>query len=404
MAINSDAGFTTYESSTETESGAESGSGGDVMSYWSQSRVEILQSIRGISFTNNSSFPIPKGVTGKSGFDIDFDSGGEARAGVAAEGKALDASGLPLSGDAVIKIGGEEKSRAVSSGQFTVTANPPRGVTSGSNTERQKVDFLFSPSSAGISNSFDDIGSYKNVGTFQYGEIKGKVTDYEGNPVSGAAVFGEGEGATTNSSGEYSIAAPGGTQVDLTSLDKTETVTKTPSAGSTITVDFQFSRLVVKVVDPELNPMVGTPVKINGDNYETNDEGRVVLERAGIKTHNVVVDGEEEISPTVSQQGELVEEQFGDAFSGYRIALREDSTDLPIQSTTVAFISGGIASQTNGNGRASTLVNTEGEKEVELGTGDRRYETKTVTVTVKNGEIKTEEGTLSRRSNAPTIS
>lgn len=365
-------GFRT-ESVSQPDSGVESGSGGEFIdkTYWSES--------------------------GSNGFRTET-------LGINASGGALAADGSALSGKAQIIINDSVSSSKAVKGPFRISSPPPPGVESGTDSTSPEVDFKFIPSSSGISKLDTDVGLSYDAGTFQYGEVTGKVTDYEGSPISGAAVFGEGQGTSTNPKGKYSIAAPGGTTVNLESLNRTVTDTITPNGGQSVTVNFQFSRLVIKVVDPELNPMVGTPVKINGDNYETNDDGIVTLDRAGIKTHNVVIDGDEEISPTIGSQGVLVEEQFGDSLSGYRVALSESETDLPIQGTTVGFKDVGVSSQTDNNGRASAIVDVEGEREVELGRSDRRYETKTVTVVVKNGEIKSEESALSRRSNVPTIS
>lgn len=405
MSFNNQSYETKTDKSHSEESGTLDGSGGGTMEIWKKERVAKLDSLVGGSFTNNSSFKLPAGIVNSSSSPYETTwSNEENFMGVTARGTPLSAGGSPLSGEASIESGGEVITSTKVSDVFIISAPPPSGVEDGSDKQSEQFDFRFAPSTAGVDLFKENFGTSYDAGLFQYGEVSGTVTDYDGNPVAGAAVFGEGEGTTTNQSGKYSIAAPGGTSVDLTSLNKTETVTKTPSAGSTITVDFQFARIIVSVVDPELNPLPGTAVEIGDESYETDDEGKVVVERAGIEPLTVVIDDEEEFTVEPTSQGQLVEEQYGDTFSGYRVTLRETVSGLPIQSTTVTFVNKGIASQTNGNGRASTLSDIDGEKEVRLGDGDRRYETKTVTVNVTKGEIKSEKTTLSRRSNTPTIS
>jgi hypothetical protein len=398
-----DSGFPEEEQAFRSvDSEASSGSGGKTLDVLVSSRKDKLRRILKASFTDNTSFGTPKGVVDTFGYANGFEDE-EKGLGINISGVVIGPDGKPLSGIASIESDGESIKSSPTGGQFIISSPPPAGVFLGSNLGFASYDFRYTPSTSAI--DYIEEGVDFNVPSLlvQYGQVEGKVTDYDGNPVSGAAVFGSGAGTQTNSNGEYSIAAPGGTEVDLSSLNGTETVTKTPAAGASITVDFQFSRLIINVVDPEFNPLKGTAVEIDGDSYTTDDEGRVVIDKVGTKTFSVVVGGQNETTVPVPNQGELVQEQFGQNLVGFRVNLKERDTQLPIAGTTVSFVNEGIASRTDDRGRASTISDVQGENVVVLGQNDRRYETKTVLVTIQGGEVKEATASLARRNNIPTI-
>lgn len=390
---------------SDVDESANSGTGGGTIALWKLDRESLVRRLAGAEFSNNSAFGTPPALvdlnkSDSSPWDTTFEDG-EAPHGVNVKGTAFDETERPLSGTATVTSdSGEELASKDVAGSFILASSPPNGVTAGADVETTSYTFSFQPSVAGLNYVSENISFRTNVGIFRYAAITGKVTQYDGSPATGVPVFGSGQGTTTNDQGEYNLLAPSGTDVDISAVGTTQT--RTPVFGSTVTLDFQFSRLSIQVVDPEFNPLENTPVKIGSDSYTTNSDGKVILENASVRPYNIVVGGDAEYVVNVEQQGELIEKQYGQSFAGYRVTVTEKQTDLPVVATTVRFKDEGIASQTNGNGRASAIIQNPGEKELQVGVSDRRYSTKTIKVEVEEGEVRQRDVELTRQQNAPT--
>lgn len=365
------------------------GTGGGVMAIWKQDRVTKLRNLAAAAFSNNSSFSIPAGFVDTQDFQAGLE-GGEKHLGVNATGTALDSDGTPLSGTASIELNGEVVQEAESVGVFMISIRPPAGVSYGTDTPLDAYDFRFTPDGAGLDYFDGNIGTFLDAGVFEYGGIEGTVTGYDGEPVDGATIFGEGEGTRTDADGYYKLVAPGGTEVTLYGVGHNKS--KTPEPGQTITVDWQYSRLVVEVVTPDLEPISGTPVQIGQENYTTDEEGRVVIENALVTTYEVLVSETYYDETTIKQEGDRNVLRFGSERSGVDIRVVDEQTGEPIRDLP-GIIAGTVnRSKSNRSGRLRIFTDALDDGELIVGAGDPRYGTEGFDVTVQDGE--TIEGRL----------
>lgn len=386
MGYSSTTGFQNDEDHALTglSSGAEAGSGGGVMAIWNESRQTKLNQFGSAEFTNNSSFGIPAAYLDTTGFQTGFPNG-EHFMGVNAMGQAFAADGKPLSGEATLETD-EVAYGGAASGLFVISAPPAAGVTTGADvTSSDQYDFRFSPSVAGVDYYQENVGASFDAGTFQYGEVAGTVTDYDGNVVEGAVIAGEGAATKTGPDGAYQIVAPGGTQVTLYGVGHEKT--KTPSAGQTITVDWQYARLIVEVVTPDLEPVAGVPVQIGQESYTTNDDGQVVIENALVTTYDVVVSDTYSDQAAIQQEGDRYVLRFGDSGrGGVDLRVVDAATGDPIRD--LPGILGGTENRAKSNraGRLRIVTDALDDGELLVGAGDPRYEAASFDVTVSEGE------------------
>jgi hypothetical protein len=351
-----------------------SGSGGGTMSVWTLSRKEKLSKLAGGSFDNQSSFSVPTGIVDSS--SNPFNSGfpeGEMVSGTSASGLALNPDGSPISGTAILEVGGvviEEKDVV---GDFFLTSIPSPGVTLGTSKDVvQSYDFRFVPSFTALDYFVDDIPSEYDAGSIKYGAIEGIIRDYEGNPVEGAVVTGQGNAASSNSDGRYSFKAPGGTEVTLNAVGTS--VTRTPSAGSTLLEDFQFSRLEVEVVTPTLDPVKGMKVKIGSETHRTDENGRVVLEQAPVSEYEILISDYLLINTEIQDQGVLLQERVGsDDKAGVKVELVDSETGEIIKNLPATFTNKGLRAISNKDGKLSIFTDDAGEVKLSIGQSDRRY-------------------------------
>jgi hypothetical protein len=360
-------------SHSETDATAESGDGGGTLDLWQQLRPDLLKDVAGATFENNSSFEIPPGIINNG-----YDRGGpgeERFHGVAGKAKVLSAAGLPVSGTATIEQSGQVVASAAGAGGVSVTAPPLGGVVSGDPALSGSYDFRFKPSLAGADVFEEGIGTGYDAGIIQYGAVEGTVTDYDGDLLEGEPVLAPGIATKTGPSGEYNLKAPGGVEINFRAAG--ETVSRAPAAGSTLTVDFQFARLEIEVVTPELDPVVGAEVAVGSKSFTTNEQGRVVVDPAPVAEYQIVVAGEYARTTEIQQQGERRVERFGDDQdkAGVNLLLVDDKTGQPIRALP-GEVPGGAVAQSDTSGRLKLFVDdVTGVDRLRIGDGDDRYRT-----------------------------
>lgn len=392
--INEETAWSSFEEKTiEDPSNAESGSGGSTLSIWKDSRLNKLKELaKGGAFTNASSFSIPAAVVGsntnpwpKSPLD------NEAFAGLASTGSPIQADGKPMPGSAYIQNTADDTVLASQdvAGDFLIYAPPPAGVQSGSDSQLGTYKFRFRPDRIALDYTAEDIGRLHHAGSIQYGQIDGTVTDYNGDPLPGEVVYGEGNATKTNSSGYYRVDAPGGTSVDLAAIGKTETLT--PSAGQTITTDWQTSRIELEVVTPDLDPVAGTTVQIGDETFKTDENGVVNYDPARIVKHEILVSQEVKISIDVTAEGELYEERVGgeDDRAGVSLKIVDAESNLPVRNVPIAFPGRDLVAHSGRDGTASIFTDDAEAETLEIAGSDRRYRTQEYDLSLSGGDTVT---------------
>lgn len=340
---------------------------------------------------------------------------GAARLGISVDGQAQAADATALSGKARIIIGGNLESETTVSGSFRVAGDPPKGVATGKDVAGKNIDFQFVPSIAGLNLVKNDLGLQADIGLFQYGSVVGKVFDYTGNPLSKEIVRGSGASDSTNDDGSYELTAPGGVNVTLYSLQGTYSDTFQPPAGGTVTQDFTYPSLVVKVVDSDYNAVEGAPVQVLGQTFETDAGGEVQLNEMPVTTHTVRVQDYWEGDITLKKQD-----------TQYRMTLGPDSTDFTdpdgktpyeqgtggveiraVDAETGKVVKGmGVTEQNTGkltrsgpNGKAKFLTSQVGsDVEFYVATGDKRYRPETVRGTIPKDDMLQFDVELERKT------
>jgi len=384
MGITTDGSWNyTAEEANVTPTDAISGSVSPDMEVWTLDRLTILERLGVGDVTDNSSYGIPEGVVGDSGWDYNITDGGDEFHGVSAQGAALSADGGPLTGDVTLEVAGKVESDEYAKGSFVVTAPPPLGVYVGASAGLDQYNLRFSPSSEGLDYFKENIGLSYNAGRFQYGRIAGEVTDYYGNAVQGEPVIGQGDTATTDENGRYSFLAPGGVTTTLASLEQSAEEQFTAQSGTTLTVDWQFPRLSVRVLNADLNPVENAPVFVNGEVHHTDESGVVELEQAPLGSYEVVAMDEFTKSVNLEQQGIDRVITFGqdETRAGLRLTLYDKTTGEEIAGLP-AIEAEGIRSLSNADGVLDLIDTVPREFTVTIGAGDRRYREVEVTADV----------------------
>ena len=315
-------------------------------------------------------------------------------------GTFLAADGSPLSGTVTLFRGGEPTSQGEINGSITLSGQVPLGVESGSSFESSPaLSLVFEPDIVAV--SFTESNYSRNpIGEVQYGSAKGKITDYKGDPVANDPVKGSGLTAITDQDGNYSLQAPGGTDVTLNAAGATQSVTL--QGATTTTANFQYSRLRVRVINPENSPVRGAKVNINGKAYETDSEGFVEITLAVVGRYEIQV-GSVERAVNITSSGQDKVETIGNSLSGVRVTASDSVTGSLILGTTVEVEGEGIRGNTGSDGEATSISSDEGEKGVVVGAGDKRYVTRVGSVELSRGEVVEIDIQLSEKSNNPTL-
>ena len=355
---------------------ASTGTGGGVMSIWGKDRLTKLKNLATGSFVNNSAYSVPAGFADSATYsmDVPFDQNEEVH-GVSATGFASDGDGLPLSGTVTIEAAGVVFAEESAAGQFIINAEPPVGIVLGTDVENDEYDFRFSPANDGLDFYEQGIGLQPSEFEIAYGNIQGTVTNYAGEPVSNVAVSGAGTATQTDENGFYRLVAPGGTDVGLAALSRVKQVQ--PAAGSSLTVDWQYARLRISVVTPDLDPVVGANVQVGQDTYQTNGDGQVVVDPAEITKYEILISDTVYREADIQQEGDLYELRAGNEQdkAGVKIRLVDSKTGDPVRDLPAVFTEQGVRARSDSDGVLSLFTDDPEMLSLTLAPDDRRYVT-----------------------------
>lgn len=388
------------ELSPAHKTNVEDGDGGETMSIWTQDRQTLVDELASATFTNQSSFDIPNAVADASDMSNSW-TNGESLTGVSVVGTILDDKGEPMTGTAQLKDGGGVRDKQTFTGKVAFTGQPPAGVSSGDNQGTGSLDFAFVPSVAGIAVEKDDVSLRTDLGKIEYGAISGTVIDYEGNPVPNEAVYGLGAGDTTGGDGQFNLLAPGGTSATFTTLSGTWDFDESIVAGQTNTLEFQYPKLTIEVLDADFEPVEDAPVKVGESTYKTDESGRVEFPTAPIGNYDVsVMDYFKASDLSVSQPGTEYVYSVGPSSSsgewepdpsgigGLKIKAIDDGTGERIRGVVAQDVATGARSESAQDGICKLLSTDLGDEiEVEIGTGDERYVPTTITGSPPENEM-----------------
>lgn len=379
---------------SSVDDGAEGGGDG-VMDVWFQDRTTQLQRLAGGSFENFSEFDLPKGVTVGRWDTAQADA--EKRQGIYAEGAFSDTDGSPLSGEARIETGGKVLDSAQGSGAIILASAPPSGVTSGDPGDVAEIDFKFEPTTDGVSYVQENIGRSATLGSVQYGDVAGTVTNVDGTPVGGVGVSGPGYQTTTADDGSYRLIAPNGANVSISAVGATENTAIV--GGGSVTQDFQFSRLRVAVVTPSGDPVLGADVRFGSSRVQTDEKGIATLDLARLQSYTVEVGDVISDTVTISSQGSEIERSYGGGFAGVEVVATDTDDRSPAVDSPVVVEDdevGTVSGRTDGQGVGRALVDTDGERRVRVALGDRRYVTNDFRRNLTTGSVESVDADLER--------
>lgn len=406
MSVNqgSYAGYAEISPEAPAPDGAEAGDGGGVMSIWTTGRVEKVSELTTTTFSDNSTFGVPKAVVNVNGYS-QWDQN-EAFMGVGARGIVLDSDGLPLTGTASMELNGEVEGESAVNGSISVNAPPDDGVLSGTDSGLGTYNFRFTPSSPGIDVFKEDVGSFYSVGTVQYGSVEGTVTDFNGDPVEGDSVSGPGASTPTDAQGNYSLLAPGGTTVTLNALSGSASVDRTPNGGQTLTVDFQYGGLEVVVQIPDGTGLKGVLCAANEfpQAGRTGQDGTILFERAPVSGNLSVDISEGKFSPSTTSpnQGQKasITKDLGFGVKGLCVDEQREAVIAPDVRVTGDTP---LVAEANPDGTYVIGDDQTGEVTVSMCVTDRRFSRTDKTLTVQQGDVKSgEDFVLEERENIGT--
>lgn len=393
------------------ETGAISGPGGETFSLWTKTRKEIANLLPPGVVNYEGSFSSPAIIYGEN-FNTEW-SDSERLTGLHVTGASLAPDGGSLAGKITITAGDETLGTDTVSGAFVGNSSPPDSVFSGSSVSSLgQLEFTFVPAVSGIGFTDTMSGYGHDAGTIQYGSIKGKVYDYNGNPVSGSPISGTGFGTASGEDGGYEVLAPGGQSADIDVLDGTKTVTVSVSGGQTEQRDFTHPQLTIEVLGVDYNPLNGIPVYIDDSRYTTNDQGRVEIPTALVKDYDVVVlDYFKSKGVTVSKLNEefvyqlgpdsidVNWENIGDGFTGVKLEVIDGVTGQPVSNVTATEKNSGIKSDANPKGFVKMIApSVSGDIEVVVGEDNNRYLGATVRDNIGDGELLEKTVLLGRKT------
>lgn len=399
MSVSTSGYDNTDTRGTSDDSGVEkTGTGGGNLPIWEDGRVAKLERLAGTTFTNESSFSIPKGVVEDQNFTTGISTNGEKRAGINATGLPLQPDGKPLSGTAQITAGGGFSYSRTVTGAFQIAAPPPLGVETGENVTGDIYTFHFIPSLNGIAYSDEDIPLEYDAGTFRYGQVRGKVETYDGEPVPNVAVSGSGAVDVSDEDGDYRFLAPGGTSSTILTFYNSYSEDISFASGEDLVKDWIFPKLVIRVVDADFEPVGNTPVKVDDETHYTDDGGRVIIDDPEIGNHSVTLQGIFSAGDlTVAQPDTLYTFNIGHGGSlaglggtigGAKIKVVDKVSGEPIKNATAREENSGAVSRSNDNGVCKILSTEVGsEVEITIGTEGRRYTSTQVTGTLPSNTM-----------------
>jgi len=393
MTITAQSGYSKSEKTASANDNSVSGGGGEILDIYVSDRASRIEFFGSVT-TNNTSFTAPPAVVDNSGYSSW--ENGEKFQGINASGTFLSSGGSLLNGEARIEVLGQTAASDSFSGSVNISSAPPIGVSLGQNSGGVEYDFIFSPSSGGIDYIDRDISQLYSAGIVRYGSIGGKVTDYSGDPIGNEPVSVGESMFNTGPDGNYSVSVPGGVTLTVSAIG--ESLEYTATGGSSINVDWQFARIEVTVNTPNGDPVKGTRVTIGESTFSTDDDGKVVLDPAEIRSYSVSIGGEIEDVADVQQQGTLYQISVGDSGneSGVSIGVKDENGDSVWGIS--AIVSGSSISANSGkNGELSLITQQDGTRLLSIGYDDNRFEREDIEVDLSLGQTITGELELEER-------
>jgi len=322
--------------------------------------------------------------------------------GTSAVGTFLDASGDLLSGTARIETDTAVVSSRDVAGRVKISTGPPPGVLSGVTAVSVEYNFRFIPSISGVEYFEEDIPTEYDAGTIQYGEVSGTITDYSGEPIEGQNVIGSGLVSRTDESGNYSLSAPGGGTITLQAIGTTDSFS--PAGGQTVTADFQSARLEIEVLTPELNPVSGANVRVGDSDYQTDENGKVIIDPAFITEYQVLVSNRILRSANIQQQGDLYNLTIGGEGNdiGATIRVIDGKTGERVREVPCEMPESGVRASSGVEGVARVFSESPQEGAVVIGEGDQRYVTQTIPIDLDAGDELDDRIVLERAKGGST--
>ena len=391
----------------------ESGGGGPALSAWFEPReTQLQQLVAPAEFENLSQFSLPAGIAlaGDWGQPL---AAAEKLAGISAEGIAIGPDGTPISGEATIVSGDSIiGQKVVANGSFVINGDAPAGIQSGSDEDRKELVAIFEPGVNAISLK-ESISEYHvNLGRLEFGSVAGEVLDANGDPVPNESVRGAGAGDVTDKNGEWKLTAPLGERFTLESLEGTASFDVTATT-STASVTFEYPAAVVEVLDADFSPVEGAPVRFGGIDFYTDESGKIRLPQVPLAEYDLVVQeyfeatvsidapGEEFVF-TLAPEGSTVDwDPPAEGIGGVKIEVIDAETGRQIRDVA-ARNEQGVVSTSNDEGIIKLLASEVGETmAVQIGTGDRRYETRGVELDIPQDTMA--EATLELERQEPVI-
>lgn len=376
------------------------GEGGETLALFFDDRDSLLKRYGASGASNASSYATPKGFidSASNRFPVGVQNEtGEIHMGLAIEGRAIAPNGFPLAGTVEIVADGDPYHTSAEDGIFIISSPPPEAAVDGENGTglAEQYDAVFIPKADAVNSEKNDI-QFPDGGKLEarYGIVHGYVTGESGDPVKGATVTGEGSFTTTDSTGYYTLYAPGGRSVSLRSIDGTATEDVDVVAGQDGTrVDWQYAGLQVRVLGPEYNPVEGAPVRVDGDVYRTDENGQVVLSSFPLGEYTIEVMESHEETIGLTGQGALAKRTIQ---GGSRLKIRCYDAESGDEAANVPAIDveAGTLSYSNRRGLVQLLTFEEAGFDVLVGDGDRRYLSEPVEASPDDGETAEAEVTL----------
>lgn len=404
------------EDISSKDSVPEDGPGGGIMSIWEQDVYSKLNNLAGSSFDNQSSFNIPGATFGAGGWGQQTVGSALVHHGNTVTANILNADSRPQPGTSRFSLGGETVYQETVEGAFRSTGIPNLGVMLGESIPGDNYNWEFAPSIDGLSITESSIGPGSDIGVIKYGSVRGKIETYDGEPVSGMSVTGKGAAAVTGSKGSYEFQGPGGTSVTLKTLSDTYSFGVDISKGEVTEKNITLSKLIIEVLDTELQPVDNSPVKINGRTRYTDSDGRIVDRAPELKDYDIIAQGKFgvenftidrldrlykiQIAPGITPSGG---EPIGAASSSAILNVVDSQTGSPVTDVDAVIDGEDVVSLSDTNGKVVLLSSQSGsEAEVVISGDDDRYEKESVTMQIPNNGINRKEVELERASKTPT--
>jgi hypothetical protein len=362
---------------------ADVGSGGGNMSAW-DSKTAILNTLLAGSFTNKSSFAIPVSVFG-SGLDT-FEEAILSEQ-ITADFRDVDSS--PLAGLASLSRGGSTLGQVSVSGFMTLKLPVPDGVTRGSDVIEDEGSFQFSFDPGANSVAIEkEVSGGTDLGKIQYGEITGKVTDVDGNKVTGDPITIGGVSFLTDKNGEYNVKGPSGDPIPLRALRGSKSRDVNFTAGSTINQDFQYGGIEFALTLPSGAgiPGVGVTTDATVSRDTTDEDGSVRFSKAEVGgVVNLFVGGFEVV--IAGPSGGSVSDAVKRVGTGLRGRVVTPGGE-PVANVDVSVqVEDALTTLSDKQGGFKIGTDEAGERTIEFSSADKRFARNEIEVDLQEGDV-----------------